>query len=59
MEKFFYPKNVAVVGVSEKPGNLARGIIDNLLAFGYQGKIYPVGLRTGMVHGLPILSHPF
>jgi acetyltransferase len=57
MEKFFYPKSVAVVGVSEKPGNLARGIIDNLLAFGYQGKIYPVGLRTGMIHGRPILSH--
>jgi len=57
MEKFFYPKSVAVVGVSEKPGNLARGIVDNLLAFGYQGKIYPVGPRGGRVHGLTILSH--
>jgi len=57
MEKFFYPKSVAVVGVSETPANLARGIVANLLAFGYQGKIYPVGPRGGRVYDLPILSH--
>ncbi len=57
MEKFFYPKSVAVVGVSENPINLARGIIANLLEFGYQGKIYPVGPRGGWIFGLRILSH--
>ena len=57
MEKFFYPQSVAVVGVSENPVNLARGIVNNLLEFGYQGKIYPVGPRGGAIHGLPILSH--
>jgi acyl-CoA synthetase (NDP forming) len=57
MEKFFYPKSVAVVGVSENPVNLGRGILDNLLDFGYQGKIYPVGPRGGKIYGLPILSH--
>jgi acetyltransferase len=57
MEKFFYPQSVAVVGVSENPANLARGIVDNLLAFGYQGKIYPVGPRGGKIHGIPIFTH--
>jgi len=57
MEKFFYPSSVAVVGVSENPANLARGIVDNLLAFGFQGKIYPVGPRGGKIHGLPIVTH--
>jgi acetyltransferase len=57
MEKFFYPKSVAVVGVSENPVNLARGIVANLLEFGYQGKIYPVGPRGGWIFGLRILSH--
>jgi acyl-CoA synthetase (NDP forming) len=57
MEKFFYPKSVAVVGVSENPINLARGIVANLLEFGYQGKIYPVGPRGGWIFGLRILSH--
>ena len=56
MKEFFYPGKVAVVGVSENPSNLARGIVAHLLVFGYQGKIYPVGPRGGKVFGLPILS---
>lgn len=56
MREFFYPDRIAVVGVSENPANLARGIVAHLLAFGYQGKIYPVGPRGGNVFGLPILS---
>ena len=54
MEKFFNPKSVAVVGVSDNPANLARGIVANLLKFGYQGKILLVGPRGGRVFGLPI-----
>ncbi len=56
MDKIFYPESVAVIGVSERPGNLAAFIIKNLLQFGYQGDIYAVGLREGTVHGIPILS---
>ncbi|MGD0216274.1 MAG: acetate--CoA ligase family protein [Desulfobaccales bacterium] len=55
MKKFFYPKNLAVVGVSDSPDNLARGIVANLLQFNYQGKIFLVGRRTGSAFGLPIL----
>jgi acyl-CoA synthetase (NDP forming) len=54
MQNFFYPRSVAVVGVSEDPANLAQGIIANLLHFHYQGKIFPVGRRPGSVYGLPI-----
>ncbi|MBW1992209.1 MAG: acetate--CoA ligase family protein [Deltaproteobacteria bacterium] len=57
MKKFFYPRSVAVVGVSENPVNLGRGIILNMLQAGYQGKIYPVGPKGGRVYGLPILPH--
>ena len=57
MEKFFYPQSVAVVGVSENPANLAKGIVANLRECGYQGKIFPIGPRGGQVFGLPILSH--
>ena len=56
MEKFFYPQSVAVVGVSENPVNLARGIVANLVEFGYQGKIYPVGPRGGKVYGFHIVT---
>ncbi len=54
MEKFFYPQSVAVVGVSENPVNLGKGIVRNMLEAGYQGKIYPVGPRGGRVFGLSI-----
>ncbi|MGD0828868.1 MAG: CoA-binding protein, partial [Desulfobaccales bacterium] len=55
MKKFFYPKSLAVVGVSESPDNLARGIVANLLQFNYEGKIFLVGRRPGAAFGLPIL----
>jgi acetate---CoA ligase (ADP-forming) len=54
MQKFFYPRRVAVVGVSEDPANLAQGIVANLLQFKFQGKIFLVGRRPGTVFGLPI-----
>ena len=57
MQKFYYPQKVAVVGVSENPSNLGRGIILNMREAGYTGKIYPVGPRGGTVYGLPIYTH--
>ena len=56
MKKFYYPQNVAVVGVSDNPTNLGQGIILNLQQAGYQGKIFPVGRREGTVSGLPIYT---
>lgn len=56
MKKFYYPQSVAVVGVSENPLNLGRGIVLNMLEASYQGKIYPVGPRGGNVFGLPVLA---
>ncbi len=53
MEKFFNPRSVAVVGVSDNPANLAQGIVVNLLKFGFRGKIFPVGPRGGTIFGLP------
>ncbi|MBW1952582.1 MAG: CoA-binding protein, partial [Deltaproteobacteria bacterium] len=55
MKQFFYPRSVAVVGVSEYPTNLGRVIVNNLLAFGFQGPIFPIGPRGGQVRGLEIL----
>jgi acyl-CoA synthetase (NDP forming) len=44
MRRFFYPKSLAVVGVSDSPSNLARVIMENLQRFGYEGRAYPVGI---------------
>ncbi len=54
MKPFFYPKSVAVVGVSEDPDNLGRNIVNNLVEFGFQGTIWPVGPRGGRVFNLDI-----
>ena len=43
MKHVFYPKSVAVVGVSAKPDNLGRNIMLNLIDFGYEGVVYPDG----------------
>uniref|UniRef100_A0A7C3V7X2 CoA-binding protein n=1 Tax=Desulfobacca acetoxidans TaxID=60893 RepID=A0A7C3V7X2_9BACT len=57
MKNFYYPQKVAVIGVSQNPTNLGRGIILNLRQAGYTGKIYPVGPRGGEIYGLRIYQH--
>ena len=56
MDKIFYPDSVVVIGVSEKADNLAANVIRNLLEFGYSGDVYAVGLQSGEVHNIPILT---
>lgn len=56
MQKIFYPRSIVVIGVSERPNNLARYIIANVRAFGYQGDLYAVGRHVGQVYDVPILT---
>jgi acetyltransferase len=56
MQRIFYPESIVVIGVSERPENLARTIVANLCAFGYKGKLFAVGLREGIVQGIPIVT---
>ena len=56
MERIFYPKSIVVIGVSERPDNLARNIIANLRAFEYSGDLYAVGRREGEILGIKIVS---
>ena len=56
MHKIFSPRSLVVIGVSERPDNLARFIIANLRAFGYKGDLYAVGRQPGKVYGVPIVA---
>jgi acyl-CoA synthetase (NDP forming) len=56
MKRIFSPDSIVVIGVSERPDNLARNIIANLQTFQYQGDLYAVGLREGEVYGIPIVD---
>lgn len=51
---FFYPENVAVIGVSPDPANLGKNIVQNCLTFGYPGEILSVGLKPGVAFGQQI-----
>lgn len=51
MDKFFNPKSVVVIGVSERASNMARNIVANLHEFGFDGIIYAVGHKGGKLFG--------
>lgn len=49
----FEPGSVAVVGASPHPGKLGHTVMSNLVAGGYQGKIFPVNPAGGEIMGMP------
>ena len=55
MEKFMEPKSVALIGVSRSGRSLegmSLDILDNLLKYGYQGRIYPINPHTAEIMGI-------
>ena len=51
LDKFFYPKSIAVVGATEKPEKIGYAVVRNLLNGGFGGSIYPVNPKYGAVQG--------
>lgn len=52
LDKFFTPKSVAIIGASRsqtKPGGV---VVNNLIKFGYEGKIFPVNPKAEKIEGL-------
>lgn len=47
---------MVVVGVSERPDNLARNIVENLFEFQFNGEIFLVGKREGILFGRRICT---
>jgi len=52
LREFFNPAAVAVVGASEKPGKVGRVVLENILASGYPGRVYPVNPSHENILGL-------
>jgi acetate---CoA ligase (ADP-forming) len=56
VDQLFHPKSVVVVGVSDRPDNLARNIVENLFEFEFNGEIFFVGKREGILFGRRICT---
>lgn len=52
--QFFYPRTIAVIGVSADENAFGTRYLRALLKFGFKGKLYPVNPRGGVLLGLKV-----
>ena len=48
-----HPRNIVLVGATDKPGNYAERIWNNLIKYNYRGGLYPVNARRETIWGVP------
>ena len=48
-----HPRNIVLVGATDKPGNYAERIWNNLIKYQYQGGLYPVNAKREAIWGVP------
>lgn len=53
LHALFSPRSIAVIGASTKPGSVGHSLTDNLLKYGYEGRVYPVNPKTDRLFDLP------
>ncbi len=51
-KSFFNPESVAIVGASRQKNKVGYEILTNMIAAGYQGKIFPVNPNADAIEGL-------
>ncbi len=56
MKQFMEPQSVALIGISRYTGEGTFNILENLLSYGYQGKIYPVNPNASEILGIRTYS---
>lgn len=47
-----HPRNIVLVGATDKPGNYAERIWNNLVKYGYEGGLYPINAKRDSVWGV-------
>jgi acetyltransferase len=48
-----HPRNIVLVGATDKPGNYAERIWVNLIKYKYEGGLYPVNSKRETIWGVP------
>ncbi|MCK4437171.1 CoA-binding protein, partial [bacterium] len=56
LEFFFSPKSVAVVGASREKGKVGRALLDNIVRFGFKGKVFSVNPKLRKIDGYKVHS---
>jgi len=56
LDSIFYPKSVAVVGASTRPGTVGNDIFRNLLYAEFNGSVYPVNPKAANILGVHCYS---
>ncbi|HKU08260.1 MAG TPA: acetate--CoA ligase family protein [Bradyrhizobium sp.] len=47
-----HPRNIVLVGATDKPGNYAERIWNNLVKYGYEGGLFPINARRETIWGV-------
>jgi acyl-CoA synthetase (NDP forming) len=50
MEKLFYPESIAIIGLSSRPNNIPRLVLENLIRWGYLGRIFGINQHSSNRH---------
>ena len=48
-----HPRNIVLVGATDKPGNYAERIWNNLIKYQYEGGLYPINAKRETIWGVP------
>jgi acyl-CoA synthetase (NDP forming) len=48
-----HPRNIVLVGATDKPGNYAERIWNNLVKYEYEGGLFPVNAKRETIWGVP------
>jgi acetyltransferase len=57
LDTFFAPKNVALIGASEKFGSVGRTVLWNLISSPFGGTVYPINPNRPSVLGIKAYPH--
>ena len=52
LDSIFSPQTIAIIGATEAPGSVGRTVLENLLAGGFAGQVYPVNPKRDKILGL-------
>src|SRR6202000_2285361 len=53
LHALLHPRNIALVGATDKPGNYAERIWNNLIKYKYAGGLYPINAKREQIWGVP------